>query len=268
MKKNLIITYLHGNNCLHMLESEIYLHSLSKLKNCEKAIFINGVDSSHIETLKKFYDIIIPDNEVNPEIAHLSIYKWLCKHIDEYDYVLNTDLRDVIFQRDPFEFFKNNPDKKMFFTLEGMKIKENLCNTTWHQWYKNNIRFHTEDYLDSFVINGGVWGGKIDHVMNFCLFIFSQVNMISRSQIVNQQSMGYFYKFWKDNPEIMLCHPNSDDFCATGEAIKWGNVYTRFDGKQVLNLKNQPYYIFHQWDRTEFADSIRNNFKNTLSFVI
>jgi hypothetical protein len=77
MKKNLIITYLHGNNCLHMLESEIYLHSLSKLKNCEKAIFINGVDSSHIETLKKFYDIIIPDNEVNPEIAHLSIYKWL-----------------------------------------------------------------------------------------------------------------------------------------------------------------------------------------------
>ena len=36
----------------------------------------------------------------------------------EYDYVLNTDLRDVIFQRDPFEFFINNPDKKMFFTLE------------------------------------------------------------------------------------------------------------------------------------------------------
>jgi hypothetical protein len=66
----------------------------------------------------------------------------------------------------------------------------------------------------------------------------------------------------------MICHPYSDVFCATGEAIKWGNIKANFDGKQVLNLENQPYYLFHQWDRTEYAESIRNNFKNTLSFVI
>ena len=66
----------------------------------------------------------------------------------------------------------------------------------------------------------------------------------------------------------MLCHPYSDVFCATGEAVKWGNIKVNFDSKQVLNQDNQPYFIFHQWDRTEYAEVIRNNFKNTLSFVI
>ncbi len=74
------------------------------------------IDKLDIEILKKIYDIIIPDNE-NPELAHLSIYKWLCEHVDEYDYVLNTDLRDVIFQRDPFEFFQNQ--------IVGQKVAEN-----------------------------------------------------------------------------------------------------------------------------------------------
>ena len=268
MKKNLIITYLYGNNCLDMLESEIYLHSLARIKNCEKAIFVNGVSESNIKSLKKFYDIIIPDNEVSQELGHLSIYKWLCNHIDEYDYVLNTDLRDVIFQRDPFEFFINNPDKKMFFTLEGMKIKDNDCNRAWHNWYRNNIKFHTDEYLESYVVNGGVWGGKIEQVINFCLFIFSQINMISRTQVYNQQSMGYFYKFWKDNPQIMFCHPYTDEFCATGEAIKYGDISVSFDGKNMKDANDKPYYLIHQWDRTEYADAIRSKFKNTLTFTI
>lgn len=268
MKKNLIITYLYGNKCLDMLESEIYLHSLAKIKNCEKAIFVNGVSEKNIEELKKFYDIIILDNEVSQELGHLSIYKWLCNHIDEYDYVLNTDLRDVIFQGDPFEFFKNNSDKEMFFTLEGMKIKDNDCNRAWHNWYRNNIKFHTDEYLESYVINGGVWGGKIDQVINFCLFIFSQINMISRSQVYNQQSMGYFYKFWKHNPKIKFCHPYEDTFACTGEAIKRDNIEVYFDGTYVTNKDGEPYCIFHQWDRTELAKHFQNKEINTLRFSL
>jgi len=268
MKQNLIMTYLHGNDCMHMLETELYLQSLSRLKNCVKAVFVNDVNDGNIEILSRIYDIIIPDNE-NPELAHLSIYKWLCEHVDEYEYVINTDLRDVIFQRDPFEFLKAHPEKNMFFTLEGMTIQESECNRIWHQWYRNNIRFHKEEYLDSYVINGGVWGGKIEQVMSFCLFIFTQVNMISRAPIINQQSMGYLYKFWKMNPQVMMCHPYEDVFCCTGEAIKYDNIDVYFNEDNIAcNKDGEPYYIFHQWDRTEVAQKLLEKQYTGLKFSI
>ena len=55
----------------------------------------------------------------------------------------------------------------------------------------------------------------------------------------------------------MLCHPYNDVFCATGEAIKHKNINVHFDGTNVLNLNDEPYYLFHQWDRTEYAEAIR-----------
>jgi hypothetical protein len=47
--------------------------------------------------------------------------------------------------------------------------------------------------------------------------------------------LGYLYKHFLKNPNVMLCHPYSDTFCATGEAIKWGNIKVNFDGK-VLDV--------------------------------
>ena len=66
----------------------------------------------------------------------------------------------------------------------------------------------------------------------------------------------------------MVCHPLEDNFCATGEGIKWGNVSVNFNGKEVCDENNEPYFIYHQWDRTVMADTIRQNHKNTLSFVL
>ena len=42
----------------------------------------------------------------------------------------------------------------------------------------------------------------------------------------------------------------------------------KFDGKKITNLNNESYYVVHQWDRTEFSQKIRDNFKNKISFVI
>ena len=84
----------------------------------------------------------------------------------------------------------------------------------------------------------------------------------------DQATLNYLYPYFKSNPKIMVCHPLEDNFCATGEGIKYGNVPVKYNGIEVANQNNENYYIFHQWDRTEYAETIRNNFKNTLSFVI
>ena len=86
--------------------------------------------------------------------------------------------------------------------------------------------------------------------------------------IPDQAMLGYLYRQFSQNPNVMLTHPMSDTFCATGEAIKRDNVDVFFDGTDVCNETGEKYCLFHQWDRTEVAELLRDKFKNTLSFSI
>jgi len=261
------VNYSVGDKCIDSLEGDIFLDSLSKFKSFEKAVFVSDVSPRNINKLKKYFDIIIPNNE-NLFTSYLVLYKWLTEHVNEYKYVMHSDLRDVIIQKDPFEFFESNPDINMFYSLEGMKIKENECNLWWEQSLRTILRSHNESYVDEYVINGGIFGGKIEHMINHCLMMFSNTNRKSQFLVMDQQFLGYLSQFLKNNEKNMLCHPYKDTFACTGEAIKRDNVEVFFDGQYVTNKDGIPYCIFHQWDRTELADKIRNKEESKLRFSI
>ena len=261
------MNYSVGDKCIDSLEGDIFLDSLSKFKSFEKAVFVSDVSPRNINKLKKYFDIIIPNNE-NLFTSYLVLYKWLSEHVNEYKYVMHSDLRDVIIQKDPFEFFESNPDINMFYSLEGMKIKENECNLWWEQSLRTLLRSHNESYVDEYVINGGIFGGKIEHMINHCLMMFSNTNRKSQFLVMDQQFLGYLSQFLKNNEKNMLCHPYKDTFACTGEAIKRDNVEVFFDGQYVTNKDGIPYCIFHQWDRTELADKIRNKEESKLRFSI
>jgi hypothetical protein len=261
------VNYSVGDKCIDSLEGDIFLDSLSKFKSFEKAVFVSDVSPRNINKLKKYFDIIIPNNE-NLFTSYLVLYKWLSEHVNEYKYVMHSDLRDVIIQKDPFEFFESNPDINMFYSLEGMKIKENECNLWWEQSLRTLLRSHNESYVDEYVINGGIFGGKIEHMINHCLMMFSNTNRKSQFLVMDQQFLGYLSQFLKNNEKNMLCHPYKDTFACTGEAIKRDNVEVFFDGQYVTNKDGIPYCIFHQWDRTELADKIRNKEESKLRFSI
>ena len=86
--------------------------------------------------------------------------------------------------------------------------------------------------------------------------------------VISLIGIYYLYPYLLSNPKVMVCSPFSDSFCATGEGIKWGFVPVNFDGKNVQTKDKETFYIYHQWDRTEHAEKIRNNHLNTFSFVI
>lgn len=267
---NLLLNFLQGNRILDSIDADIYLLSLAKLKTFKKLICVNDVSQQNIEKLKKYYDFIVPVTEsLFPfNFCYQAYYNWLCENGHEYDYVMHCDMRDVVLQKDPFLFMKSHPDKELFLVSEGMQIKDNQCNHTWHEWVLRTVVFNTDRYDDAYVLNGGTYGGKTSAFLNHCTLMLTAMNRRYDYVIPDQAMLGYLYKHYQKNPNIMLCHPYSDVFCATGEAIKWGNIKVNFDGKQMVNLNNDPYYLIHQWDRTEYAESIRNNFKNTLSFVL
>jgi hypothetical protein len=149
-----------------------------------------------------------------------------------------------------------------------MKIKDNDCNLWWEQSLRTVLRSHNNSYEDELVINGGIFGGKIEHMINHCLMMFSNTNRKSQFLVMDQQFLGYLSQFLKLNPKNMLCHPYNDVFACTGEAIKRDNVDVFFDGKHVCNEQGEKYYIFHQWDRTELAERIRNKEESTLRFSL
>ena len=76
------------------------------------------------------------------------------------------------------------------------------------------------------------------------------------------------YPYLKKMKNVELCHPYQDTFCYTGEAIKRNNIDVFYDGENVCNEKGEPYYLFHQWDRTELAQNIRDKENKTLRFSL
>lgn len=267
---NLLLNFMDGNRILELVDTEIYLSRLNKFKSFKKLICVYNVDSAQIEKLKKFYDYVVPvDKGLKTfNFCYLAYFDWLCKNGKDFDYVLHCDMRDVIFQKDPFEFMVNHNDKELFLVAEGMKIFENDCNKMWHDWVLNTLAYNIEKYDDSYVLNGGTYGGKINAFLNYCTLILTAMNRRYNYIIPDQAMLGYLYRQLKQNPNVFISHPYNDNFCATGEAIKWGNIEVTFDGKNVCDSDSNPYYIFHQWDRTNMAENIRNNYLNTFSFII
>lgn len=268
--KNILLNFLQGNRILDSIDTDIYLNSLNKFKTFEKAIFVNDVSDTNIEKLKKYYTYVIKVEEslIPINFCYLSYYNWLCKNIDKYCYVLHTDMRDVILQNNPFDFMLNNSDKNMFLVCEGMKISENDCNKMWHDSVRKTLAFKSDSYDDSLILNGGVYGGKIDAFLNHCTLILMAMNRRYNYYLPDQAMLGYLSEHLKKNPFYLLCHPYENTFCATGEAIKYKNIDVKFIDNLVCDLHDNPYFIYHQWDRTEHAEKIRNKFKNTLSFSL
>jgi hypothetical protein len=162
----------------------------------------------------------------------------------------------------------NHWDKDIFVVSEGMKIKDNYWNKMDMTYFNNTqIQFHKDDFSDYYVINGGTIGGNIFPLSQLFLMLWVNSNRNSQSN-TDQATLNYLYPYLKANPKVMVCHPLEDNFCATGEGIKYGNVPVNYNDTFVANKNNENYYIFHQWDRTEVADRIRQKQAKSLSFVI
>lgn len=267
---SILMNFLQGDRILDSMDADIYLLSLSKQKNFKKLICVHDVSQRNVEKLKRYYDYVVPVREnMNPfNLTYLAYYNWLCENGSEFSYAMQWDMRDIVIQSDPFEFMKKHSDKELFLVCEGMQIKENECNLTWHEWTLNTLVFNKARYDDSLVINGGTYGGKVSAFLNYCTLMLTAMNRKYNYVIPDQAMLGYLYKHFLKNPNIMLCHPDTDNFCATGEAIKRDNVKINFDGKNALTKDNEPFCLFHQWDRTVYAEQIRDKFKNTLHFSL
>jgi hypothetical protein len=265
--KNLLINYLSGDKIFESLDIEIYFDSLKKINNADKFVIVNNISDKNIKLLEKKYDKIIY-KETSFYYLYYKIHEVLMEDGQDYEYALYVDTRDVIIQKNPFDYFASKPDKDLFLVCEGMKSLENECNLYWHQLLSSTQIFPNQDGENNLVINGGTIGGRVPDYMNMLLLAMTNSNRKSSGVITDQSIYTSLYPYLQKMKNVELCHPYTDTFCCTGEAIKRNNIDIFYDGQYACNEKGEPYCLFHQWDRTELAGHIRKKHESKLTFSI
>lgn len=138
---------------------------------------IISIDSSK-ETNSKLEDagFIVIDAQSQAKMGFhmerfLHIYNFLKFQKNNYRYVITTDVRDVIFQKDPSIWIEQNiGDKEMIAVSESIQIKN-------EHWNRQNIinafgNYFYEDICEQEVYNVGTLAGTSDYIKDLCGMLY------------------------------------------------------------------------------------------------
>lgn len=188
----------------------------------------NEIDKFEVDTgrmtLESSYDIVH-----NIRFFHI----WQYLNDNEYDKVLITDVRDVYFNRNPFDHIPHN---MLIASSEMIKYK----NEDWNKRHlvTNLGGIGIETLLDKEVYNVGVFGGAAHYVKNISKDIY--LMSVGKPLVADQTSFNYLIQTsYKD--DTMFTDLN-DRFGIHLHVI--ANGFVDFD----LN-KIDDYTIVHQYDR-------------------
>ena len=274
-KKNLII------GCINYYSWDTIKFWINSIKynniNADICLVVMNCDSLTVKQLVDNNVIVVPtggqkDNlqctDINNSSAdtYSNRFFYISKYIDieKYEYVITTDVRDVIFQSDPFVWLKDNlKTKEIVFVSENVRIKDE----PWHQNVieKTFGKHILKQMMEYEAYNVGVIAGKAKIVKNICLEIYaysvknkfipsdqSVFNFIIRSDYYKEKS---YFSNTEDSWAIMLKAVQDH------QDILINKVDKKLNGI-VENNNDEQYCITHQWDR---VDSLKDYIYMTYS---
>nr|WP_295926670.1 hypothetical protein [uncultured Dyadobacter sp.] len=240
-----------------------------------KVLILGGVSA---ETIEKVASLGIETEVVDmPEDyipALIVVDRFLILHsflADQHDirYVILTDVRDVVFQRNPSDFLDNlgtDPEFGLIVSSEGIKYKDEV-------WSNDNL-------LDSFpdvafvmqeqtIYNAGVIAGKPGYLSDLALqvFLLSKHNPISNP---DQTAMNILLssRVWSEATRFSS-HQDAWTLQAGTmmDPVKKaryqsklidGDMHINMDGR-VENSSGSAFFILHQYDRVPELNGLVNS---------
>lgn len=200
------------------------------------------------------------------------IYDFLRNHGRDYRYVITTDVRDVIFQNNPFLLLDNRVSvgcpHKIVAASEAIRIKD-------ESWNRNNIQKNFGEYFynvvkDYPVCNVGVFGGRMEYVRDLCFHIY-QLSLSRPDWVADQAAYNMLINVspWKQIVEVtglstawaLNAHVTNkpDQLDEFGPFLLEKRPYME-DGV-VRNSYGLPFSIVHQYDRVpEWTEQIHKKY--------
>jgi len=232
-------------------------------ENTDKVVVAADVsDETVIQLLEHGFEVIRFDLDPRIPIHVLRffhIHKFLKERGDNYRFVVTTDVKDVVFQRNPFEFMERLLDRKerrIVAGSEGMKYKdEPWGNENLMQAYGPYIH---EMYKDKEIYNVGVLGGYSDYLRDLIFHIFT--NGINRPIGICDQAV--FNVLIQSQPYIdctYLAKQYNGWACHAGTTADPSKItdfipfltepVPKFEDGVVKTCDGAEFYIVHQYDR-------------------
>ena len=246
-KKNLIIGLIKGYTWQIIKPFFISLIS-SKIQNYDLVIFVDKLSEETLDKIKLCGAIIKDIPEKNLGFQELIKYRWklfsdfLKENQDKYNLVLATDVKDVIFQRDIFQYY-NSTKSFISFNLEDTTLRNPLSKN----WIKNFCRTN-EEYLkiaDEPVINEGTIISTVDKFIQFADTLWQTISNLSN--INDQGAINYLIHYKKLFNDNIIMSDNTGPIMAI--CITGTNKILLDSNNNVLNNKGKIAAIVHQYDR-------------------
>lgn len=183
----------------------------------------------------------------------ITIYSILRQLDREYRYMITTDVRDVVFQKNPSEYLETNLTKNILVSTENVTYGNEAWGT------KNILEGYGQSYLDIFKdklsCNVGVLAGKYSYLMDLLLLNYLVSQSGNTEHYTDQSSFNFIIhnNNLKDSVQI--------EGLETNWALQLGTMNNpNLIGKQIHSLDD--YVIVHQYDRDKtINETIENRYQ-------
>lgn len=257
--KDLIIGGFYGYDWYKI---RYWINSINKSGfSGHKVIVATDITQELTDRISRENFIVVRTNSINGIPPHVQrffhMWNFLKDVSEDIRYVISTDVRDVVFQRNPSEWLEQNlEDKKLLAASESMLYKDepwgnqNLleCFGPWfHNIYKNNE-----------IYNVGTLAGNFDVIRDLFLILF-QMSINRPIPIVDQAV--YNFLLWNEPYRSITKFVRSEDsWAAQLGTTKDPNKIDQFrpfllenspmmNEEKVLTSLGKEFTIVHQYDR-------------------
>jgi hypothetical protein len=227
-------------------------------KNCDIVMFIKDVSQSIIEYLKSIGVITynISKNYKNIEITKLrwKLYiDFLKKKKNEYNLIFIADVRDTIFQKDIFQYYRN------YKPFIGLAIEDGTLNQGFTKiWLIGYIGIEKHKTIKNqrIICFGSIWGTPSE-ILEFSIILWDNVKMNKNS---TDQGIGnylfYYEKFFNS------CFIKSDNYGPVMTIGRTKRANIELDtNNNILNFGGEIAAVVHQYDRKpDIVTIIKNKF--------
>lgn len=181
---------------------------------------------------------------------------------NQYNWVIATDVTDVVFQNDPINFLNGDGMGHVEHVASSENLKYNQ-----EAWGKNNLMlsFGEDQYKlihDSTIYNAGVIAAKQERMIDICNLVF-QLSFVRLQHVwggggpdqaaynvlLNTPTFNEHTDYMEhDMPWACQCGTTMDPARPQYHNIGKDKPPT-FNGEYVVNSKQTPYHIVHQYNR-------------------
>ena len=244
-RKNLILGIIERhslNTILPFFKSFIQ----ANFKNCDVVMFVRNINNSTIKYLESIgvYIYIIPEKYKKINVINIR-WKMYIDYLREnklkYKLILHTDVRDVFFQKDVFEYYENS---KPFL---GVAIEDGTLNCQINKrWIISYVGKEKYNIIknERIICVGSIWG-TYEIFLNFCEVFWKR--LLENPLSIEQGIANYMFSYEKLFSDYLLKSDNYGPVMTIGKT-KPHNIIFDSD-ENILNFSGEIAAVIHQYDR-------------------